>query len=166
MPIVQSEAVSLRLNQRGRTKAWRASRRERPLCLQAAGDQVRYLIALTGGFRRRISAKSFLSCRYSAMFPQSPRSPQPQPLPRALECSTFPGKLGLPHHVGRPLGQCVPSAASRRPATPGHPQAPTPILRCSPPPSPDPSPAPCKRSSSLYWLPSCSHHKMRQGERW
>lgn len=77
MPIVQSEAVSLRLNQRGRTKASRASRRERPRWPQAGGDLVRYLIALTGGFRKRISARFFRSRTYSAMFPQSPRSPQP-----------------------------------------------------------------------------------------
>lgn len=143
-------AVSLRLNQRGRTKASRASRRERPRCPQVGGDQARYLIALAGGFRSRISARLFQSRTYSAMFPQSPRAPQPQPPPRAPVWSTSAGELGPPHQEGGPLGQRLSSAASRRRATPWHRRTPL---------SPGRSPALCKRSSSLDCLTSCSHHK-------
>lgn len=133
----------------------------RPRCPEAGGGRARYLIALTGGFRRRISARQSCNRVYSAMFPGSLRSPPPAPAERChLPVRTRPAPRG-----GAPAG---PMGAPRRLPPPGRSPAPTRILRRSPLLSPDSSSALCKRSFSfcIYWLPTCSHYKVDQGGRW
>lgn len=137
------------------------SGRVRPRRPEAGGGRARYLIALTGGFRRRISARQFCNRVYSAMFPRSLKSPPPTPADLChLSLRTRPAPRG-----GAPAG---PMGAPRRLPPPGRSPAPTRGLRRSSLLSPDWSSALCKRLSSacIYWLPTCSHYKADQGGRW
>lgn len=146
--------VFLRLNQQG-GQSLRAGRRRRAHRPPAAGDQPHYLMALTGGFRRRISARQFRSRVYSAMSARSRRSPPPP----AARRWRVPHARGRPREEERPLGQCEPGAASRRPGARG--------TAAGPPTRFSPSTTPAPRSADACGLLCVgSHHILDQRGRW
>lgn len=140
-------SVFLRLNQQG-GQSLRAGRREGRAVPGAGGHRARYLMALTGGFRRRISARLFRSRVYSAMSPRSRRS---SPLPRAGRCR-FPPRAGPTRRGGAPADQCEPGAAFHRPQPPEAPgsAAVPPTRFSSSPPQPPRSAGAC---ALFAWVP-------------
>lgn len=89
----------LRSNQ-PRGESLGAGRRRGARRPRAGGDRAGYLMALTGGFRRRISARQFRNRVYSAMSPSSRKSP-PSPAARLRRVPPTPRGAGLARRGGR-----------------------------------------------------------------
>lgn len=108
--------------------------------------RARYLIGLSGGFRRRISARQLRNREYSAMLPRCQGRRRLPPQSALLSPRARPPRGGAPAGPMRARRRLPPPRGSQ--PTDAHPPS-----RLSPP-FPDPSPGLCKRSSplSLYCL--------------